>query len=388
MAKARHTDPYEALNDLLDQYERAGAKGGVSRALTIFVSQGFDTPVLEAKFREVIRSAETSGAVELEMDKGDLSHLMRRVVLTGPTPLYAFLSRRPISGIINDTIGAVEKSLSLKEREAAAETITHIGKEWHEGRKPCGLAPDAPEEATAFLRALAAVLIRRADDKRDLRTFSRQETGDSKLIERHEVQLRNESVRLGRIPDGLSPADAKAALGLEKFPHLVEIAGDWPALKELAGEAGHIGLTADALIGLEPPKGATLMTIENYASFNRAYRETAEPGLIFLYTGGWPGRGEQVVIAHISGSAERVYHWGDIDMAGAAIADSVWKASGGKARLHLMDKELAASKGTPKKSFRIHVEQSSPAAPLIDWLTSPEAHTLEQEELDPVNPVK
>ena len=386
MARTRHTDPYQALNGLLDQHERAEVKGGASRALTSFVSQSFETTEAEDKFKSVVGSAESAGAVRLEMDKGDLSHLMKRIVLIGPQQLYTFLSRRPINSVIDDTLSDIERTLSDQEKQAVWATITHLSGEWRAGRRPYGLAPSRPADARTFLRVLSAILSRRPEDKRDLRTFSRQETGDSKIIERQETRLINESVRLGRIPDGLSQADAKSALGLEKFPHLVEIAGDWPALKALAGEIGHIGLPADVLVGLEAPRGATLLTIENFASFNRAFRETRKPGLIFLYTGGWPGRGGQAVITHLSKRAAHVYHWGDIDMAGAAIADSVWKASGEKARLHLMEPGLALGKGKPKTFSPVRVDRNSPAAGLIDWLSGPESHALEQEELDPVAP--
>jgi len=112
MARTRHTDPYQALGDLLDQHERAEVKGGASRALTFFVSQSFETTVAEDKFRSVFGSAEATGAVHLEMDKGDLSHLMKRIVLTCPEKLYALLSWRPVSGVIEDTIRDIERGFA------------------------------------------------------------------------------------------------------------------------------------------------------------------------------------------------------------------------------------------------------------------------------------
>lgn len=119
-------------------------------------------------------------------------------------------------------------------------------------------------------------------------------------------------------------------------------------------------------------------------SGNRAYRETAAPGVVFLYTGGWPGRAERLAIGYFAAVAERVLHWGDIDMAGAAIADAVWQAAGRDVELHLMTQELARKHGQPATFRGIEVAQYSPARDLVTWLSGPNAHALEQEEIDPL----
>lgn len=388
MARTRHTDPHEALHDLLDQHERAQARNGEGRRLTAFVSQSFATPAVEETFASVIRSAEAAGAVSLEMDKGDMAHLMKRVILRDPASLYGFLSRRPRGDMVEDALArltrAVEDRADGDMAREARYMIDRIGAAWKARRNPHRLTPENHATTLDFVLAWAAVASRDPEDRRDLRTFSRQVLGNSKLVEQQMARILAEARQSGAFPEDLDDEDVRAALGLEKFAHLVEVAGDHPEVERATRAGGHVGLHPALFEAIEPVSIRALVTVENYASFNRAYRETAAPGVVFLYTGGWPGRAERLAIGHLSAAAERVLHWGDIDMAGAAIADAVWQAAGRDIELHLMAPELAQKHGQPASFRAIEVGEGSPARDLVTWLSGPDAHMLEQEEIDPI----
>jgi hypothetical protein len=387
MARARHSDPHAALHDLADMYERSQTRDGVGRALSVFVSQSFPDAESEIGFRAVIKSAQAAGAVQLEMEKGDLSHLMRRVILRDPDCLYVFLSRPKRSDIVDEQITAlmqgIEGKLSSSAQAEARSLISRIADAWSSHLAYQRLTLETSAQALEFVLAWATVVSRTHDDSRDLRTFSRQELGDSKLIERQVSRLVTEARQTGRVPEDLTDEDVSAALGLEKFPHLIEVAGDHPEITQSARGGGHVGLHPNLFEEIDIHPIRALITIENFASFNRAYRETAAPGVVFLYTGGWPGRSERSAIRHLAAGAERVLHWGDIDMAGAAIADAVWKEAGRPIDLHLMSPDIARTFGSPKRFKPIAVSETSPAYELVQWLASGDAHWLEQESLDP-----
>jgi hypothetical protein len=384
MARKRHSDPYKALHDLLDQYERSSS---VSRTISAFPSQSFSTADGEATFRSIIKSAEINGAVRLEMDRGDMSHLMKRIVLENPDALFAFLSRTPRSSVVSDSKSAIldliTPSLAPTRLQIATSKLEDMERSWQKGQAHYRMHPSDISVAVEYLQAWSAVLTRDPDDPRDLRTFSRQVLGDSKAIERQMSRIIAEARADGIVPYDLDDEGVCIALGLEKFPHLVQIAGDHPEIAALTRAGGHVGIHPDLLSELQQASFDVLMTIENYASFNRAYRELATPSAVFLYTGGWPGRAEQKAIRALASQARRILHWGDIDMAGAAIADAVWQYAGRDIELHMMTPELACRYGQPKSFSNIKVNEDSPAASLIDWLSSAESYALEQEELDP-----
>jgi hypothetical protein len=87
-----------------------------------------------------------------------------------------------------------------------------------------------------------------------------------------------------------------------------------------------------------------------------------------------------------------VYHWGDIDPGGIKIAYWIEQAlirEGRRLRLHMMTAALAKKYGSPAKPavvLRDRAESSYSVAELVRFMSSEDAHTLEQEELDPVAP--
>lgn len=387
-----HGDAEALLLRLLDRHEAQGRRDGAARRLTEKVAQSFARPELGDSFLRQIVAAERAGAVTLLRGKGETAHLIERVALRDAERLYAHLGRAPLGDRLAAAARGLDRivaAVAPAQRPFAAAEAARFLAAWSEGKARFRHGLAAPEGCHDFLRAFAAVAARRAGDPRDLRSFSRQECGDSKLIERYLPDLRSAARQAGQVPAEVRDDALDRLLGLEKFPHLVTLAGPLPALGAAAGRAVPGALHPELIAALDPVEIADLVTIENYASFNRYIREAMGPRDVVLYTGGWPGRGERALIAALAPRARRVFHWGDIDMAGAGIADAVWQAAGREIALHLMTPEIARAAGAIRKGpapTPLQVADASPAKPLILWLASPAGAELEQEELDPLRP--
>jgi hypothetical protein len=96
---------------------------------------------------------------------------------------------------------------------------------WRRGERLHGLSFNRIDQAIEFLKALDATLARDPLDRRDLRTYSGQTTGDTKLLERQSQRIVSYLKQSGLIDPALPDAEALAILGLEKFPQPVLIAG-------------------------------------------------------------------------------------------------------------------------------------------------------------------
>ncbi len=226
----------------------------------------------------------------------------------------------------------------------------------------------------------------------DLRTFSRRTVGDSKFIERNMGRVVGMLRHLVDVPEEFDPEEALASLGVVRFAQPCLVAGPVAYRGAALPTAPYVGVPPEMAPELSvhgaPP---WLLTVENLASFNRQVREAPGDGVI-VYTGGFPSAAVVACVRTLATSCDcRVFHWGDIDNGGVKIArclEVALAAIGRRLELHLMEPGLAASLGTvvaPTKIFKKDVSDSV-VTTLADFLASPGAHVLEQEELDPTLP--
>src|SRR5262249_47393127 len=146
------------------------------------------------------------------------------------------------------------------------------------------------EPAREFFSLMAAISKDLAKGM-DGRTFSLKITGDSKSLDRHASRIANVlALRFGEA--GVDHELVWSRIGLERYKHPVHVRG---AL--IAADAQ--GILVDgrakpfasfhpdtlALMRLDEQPTA-LLTIENYASFNRYAREISDGSLV-IYTGGF-----------------------------------------------------------------------------------------------------
>jgi hypothetical protein len=364
--------------------DAAGARAG--RRIVEYVAQRFDCPESAARFHDYVGGAARVGAVRLHRGRGDLAHLLDRVELVDPDRLFEYLGRPRRRYRVAEAIASLRRlagNWSGPRALLAQAEIDRLEASWRAGGRRLGLSLADAALAADLVAALSAVMSRDPSDGGDIRTFSRRTCGDSKLIEGHVGRILTAAREAGAVDPDLDAEEAAGVLGLEKFPHPIYVAGSLLALERLGGGRLPIGIHPFTIGDLEIPPLRGAISVENYASFNRYVFEAMGPGEVVDFTGGWPSRAARALVARLAARAGRLAHWGDIDMAGAGIADMIWRAAGRDLLLHLMDPMLARQRGRPERSRPIAVEPGSPAAGLIAWLSGPDAHVLEQEAVDP-----
>ncbi len=378
--KARAT-----LHSLLDRIERL-SEAERQRTVSARLPMNFADADARADFEAVLRDAATMQAVTLVPGRGELAHLWARVQLADSAALYRFLERTPAHEAANRAADALHRHCPEPGRVAAVRE--EIAAYWRAGRSWMGLGRDELDGALAFLRALDAVL---AGDfgGRDMRTVARQRTGDSKAIERQMGRI----ARWLRLQDMVDPTtsdpEALAALGLEKQPQDIKLAGPVTVAGAALPDLPHIGLPPDAAAALHPGRARRVVTIENLTSFNRYAREARRDDEIAVYTGGFPAHAVGRAIAALAQAGCTVWHWGDIDAAGLRIALTVARHAGQPPRPWRMTPALARAYGTactPREVGHLPAGLPADVRRLAAFLESPGAHTLEQEALDPVSP--
>lgn len=135
-----------------------------------------------------------------------------------------------------------------------------------------------------------------------------------------------------------------------------------------------------------------VLTIENFASFNRHVREAdPERAGVTIYVGGYPSMATQDALRTLATTLPTdvpFYHWSDIDPDGTWIFCTIETSISRALKPHLMSADLADRLGkAPTERLRLPAGPvTSAISDLIDYLRRDDAKWLEQEELDPVLP--
>jgi hypothetical protein len=373
------------LGKLLDRIEERSERKNAVRE----TPPSFESAAERDAFDTVIMGAERAGAVSIVRPRDfNRRHLIEKVTLEDPVRLYAFVGRKPLGDRIAEAVTHVRGALPALHGDAEA-CFAYLQAGWAVNRRPLSLPPEGVE-AVRFLRALDAVLARPQDDRRDLRTFSAQALGDSKALEEQRSRIVNWFVELGRIPRDLDEEGAYAAAGLEKFQHPVLVAGPVRVNGAPLGDVTYIGLAPDDIDRVEPAAAAgVVLTIENFASFNRHVREARSASEIVIYTGGFPSRGVLMLLRRVVVKKRvQAWHWGDVDGGGLRIAEYLAQnlpSTAAGLRLHLMAPELVRRVGRPAAPIPAlsSLSGSADIEVVARFLASEGASHLEQEIVDP-----
>src|SRR6185437_14761817 len=267
--------------------------------------------------------------------------------LANPDALYLFLGRTPAAQLAAEA-GATLRAQSSPSSPHAVQALEEIVRGWTEGRRPFGFGRDDVGRAARFIAVLDAVLKREPTDRSDMRTFSRLRTGNSKYVEELARPIAD-FMRWAALADQtLRDDDVLKSMGLEKFPQPVLLAG--PIRVRDADFSGLVygGAAPEDAANIVPVGPVrSVLTIENFASFNRHVREAKRPGDLVIYTGGFPSR---TVIAALEAIASwnggPFLHWGDIDRGGIGIALHLCRTLRVPVLPHLMDADTARRRGT------------------------------------------
>ncbi len=383
----RFTDANGLLNDLLDRYE-----GGAASPIAHPDYDAFPSVVAADAFLKQIAGAEEIGAVSLGRGRGARRDQIAHVRLQAAEVLYRHLGRVPASQIAQDAGARLVAGLALDGR--LAEAASSIADTWGRGKTWHGFdSSDVDKLRDAF--ALAQAILDNKHLDVDYKTFSRRTVGYSKTLEHIEGAVVRLLAGILEFPPGARPREALRTIGLERFAPPLLIAGriDLDGADLSAISPHYLGIApkeANRIRFREPP--AYVLTIENFASFNRHIAE-ADPGRLgtTMYVGGYPSLATQQALRVIAGMVSEstpILHWSDIDPDGTWIFHTIELAVGRPIRPHLMSVEIAELSGQvpPRKAAPARCPPDSGIAALAAYLAQDGAKTLEQEELDPVLP--
>jgi hypothetical protein len=248
---------------------------------------------------------------------------------------------------------------------------------WARGEAAYRLTAGQADAAKEFFTLLASISRQEARGL-DARSFSHQATNDTKAFDRHASRLA--AVLAVQIGQPSAAADVVwMHIGLERFSHPVHLKGpvavEGPGGCLVDGRAKPFASIHPEMLSqlsvIERP--ATILTIENYASFNRQVREI-EDGSLVVYTGGFPAAGVVELLAKVLTTvpAEVPFlHWGDVDAGGVRIFRYIEENLPRGPRPHLMTKELAEKSGQPADAdpSLVSIARSDSAiSDLAEWL--------------------
>jgi hypothetical protein len=375
-------DGQRLLHDLLDRFERARAGG---RRIMAKASLSFASATAHSAFNDLLKAARDAGAVELIFDR-DAPHLIARVVLADAPRLYAHLGRRPAAVGLSEALAKL--AALTPTTDIGRDLAAYVESRWQAGKTALTLGPDSVEEAVQLLGAADAAFTELPGGRIPLRTRSARLLGDSKALERSLSRLVAFLKHSGRVDPDLRRQDVLRVLGLEKFPQPLLLAGPFLIGGVPVGDWTYVGLPPEAADMLEiAGPVASILTIENLESFNRHVRECRQPSDAVVYTSGFPSTGALALLRRLIARSglDRAWHWGDVDGGGIKIGHYLEGALPIPVTPHLMSAELARAHGrsaAPLKTLKA-IPAASSFAPLAAFLSSADAHWLEQETLDP-----
>lgn len=380
----------EFLERLLERSERHPDRSRPASAAPAY--DKLSTAQQVGRFHDIMVAAERFGAVEVQRGQRDRGHLIERVRVRDRNLLARHLGRTTAAAVAQRTRDELLPIATSGEPWVAC-LLDEMAERWARSESAYRLNA-APTEAVKEFFTLVASISRQEARGLDARTFSLRATNDTKTFDRHASRI---AAVLG-IQNGLPGAAADiiwSHIGLERFSHPVHLKGpivvEGPRGRLVDGKAKPFVSVHQEMFTelgfLEIP--AAILTIENYASFNRQVREI-EDGSLVVYTGGFPSAAVIDILTNVLRALPAdvpFFHWGDIDVGGLRIFRYLEETLPRAPRPHLMSRELASAFGQPADPDAVLssiAKTESAVRELAGWLAfGSDVRHLEQEALDP-----
>jgi hypothetical protein len=395
MSDARTIDAgIEFLERLLERSERNPDRSRPASAAPEY--DDLTTAQQVGRFHDLMASAERFGAVEVRRGRRDRGHLIERVRVRDAELLAKHLGR-PTAAVVAQRARDELFPVAATGEPWVTSLLEEMTARWARGESYYRISAGQTDAAKEFFTLLAAVSRQEARGP-DARTFSLRATNDTKTFDRHASRLAAAlGVRIGE--PGASPDRVWSLIGLDRLSHPIHVRGP----VSICGEAGVlVSGTAKPFASIHPemlPRlkvtetPSAILTIENFASFNRQVREI-EDGSLVVYTGGFPTAGIieflSKVLTTVPGEVA-LLHWGDVDAGGLRIFRYLEEKLPRGPQPHLMTRELACTCGqpaAPDASLASIAKSGSVVSKLADWLAfGTDIRHLEQEALEPRSPI-
>jgi hypothetical protein len=384
----------EFLERLLERSERNPDRSRPASAAPQY--DNLSTAQQVGRFHDLMVAAERFGAVEVQRGRRDRSHLIERVRILDPDLLARHLGR-PTASVTAQRAREELLPVAATGEPWVASLLEEMTGRWMKGEAAYRLTAVQAGAAKEFFTLLASISRREARGL-DARTFSFRATNDTKAFDRHASRLAAVvGVQIGQ--PGAAPDVVWTHIGLERFSHPVHLKGpvvvEGPTGRLIDGNAKPFASVHPELVPqlsvLKNPEA--ILTIENYASFNRQVREI-DDGSLVVYTGGFPSAGVVEVLSKVLRAVPGdipFLHWGDVDAGGLRIFRYLEENLPRRPQTHLMSRELAEASGQdaePDASLGSIAKSDSGVSQLAHWLAfGTGVRHLEQEALEPRSPL-
>lgn len=384
----------EFLERLLERSERNPDRSRPASATPQY--DKLSTAQQVGRFHDLMVAAERFGAIEVQRGQRDRGHLIERVRVRDPDLLARHLGR-PTAAATAQRAWEELLPVAATGEPWVANLLDEMTVRWVRGEAAYRLTAAQTEAAKEFFTLMASISRQEARGL-DARTFSFRATNDTKAFDRHASRLAAVvGVQIGQ--PGAAPDVVWTHIGLERFSHPVHLKGpvvvEGPTGRLIDGNAKPFASVHPELVPLlsiiKTP--AAILTIENYASFNRQVREI-DDGSLVVYTGGFPSAGVVEVLSKVLRAVPGnvpFLHWGDIDAGGLRIFRYLEENLPRRPQTHLMSRELAEASGQdtePDASLGSIAKSDSGISQLAHWLAfGTGVRHLEQEALEPRSPL-
>ncbi|ABO49126.1 conserved hypothetical protein [Desulforamulus reducens MI-1] len=334
------------LNTLLDKYEKSlhyQGKAKVNRKIALsFNAKNFpwywksEAPHLKKAIHQVVEDLAGQGIVAykwLPFEKGNLLDSVW-LNLEQVDTAYRVIGRQPRKDKIKEVVGELENLLPQITQEWVKNFLIDCLKEMQDKKDFPLLLPAEKEERELLLKSFLGL-----EDKRDTvlleRVFSLKYLGHSKVFQRKvKGRLTRIAVQYLLNNSELLEDEVIQELGIEKNSEEVLVCGAITLLykdKKIDYANSPFGGVVDtkyfSKMKIGSVKAAKVITIENKANFHYLVNNGMVDSTLLIYLGGFPGPQKRDFLVNLYQLKPNVsfYHWGDIDLGGFRIFETLRK---------------------------------------------------------------
>lgn len=334
------------LNNLLDKYEKSlhyQGKARVNRKITLsFNAKSFpwywqsEEPHLKKAIHQVVEELAEQGILFykwLPFEKGNLLDSVW-LNLEQLDRAYGVLGRKPKKDKAMEVAAELENLLPQITQAWVRNFCQACLKELQEKKEFPPLLPEKQEERELLFKTFLGL-----EDKQEAvlleRVFSLKYLGHSKVFQR-KVKGRLTRIAVHYLLNNteLLEDEIIQELGIERNSEEVLVCGPITLLyQDKAIDYAHspFGGVVDtkyfSKMKIGSVKAAKVITIENKANFHYLVNKGTVDGALLIYLGGFPGPQKRNFLAGLYQQNPNVsfYHWGDIDLGGFRIFETLRK---------------------------------------------------------------
>lgn len=334
------------LNTLLDKYEKSlhyRGQARVNRKITLAVNtRSFpwywksEEPHIKRAIHQVVEDLSGQGIIAykwVNFEKGNLLDSLW-LNLEHIDTAYKIIGRKPKEMKVKEAVEEIENLLSQITQEWIRNFLNNCLKEMANKKDFPVLLPGDNEERELLFRTFKGL-----EDKKNVvlleRVFSLKYLGQSKLFQSR-VKGRLSRIVCSYLLSNaeLTEDEAIQELGIEKNSEEVLVCGAITLLykdREINYSNSPFGGVVDtkyfAKMEIGSVKATKIITIENKANFHYLVNKESADDILLVYIGGFPGPQKRSFLSSLYQQNPKAsyFHWGDIDLGGFRIFETVKK---------------------------------------------------------------